>query len=107
MVSEEEFKRTVEFVRTWEEGKSAEPDVLAESYALFKQATVGDASGEPPEDESKKAKFEAWGSKKGMSKEDAMSAYVKFIDEKKAELGVEGKTTAPGDVEKKAEVGGA
>eukprot|EP00930_Biecheleria_cincta_P068772 TRINITY_DN5660_c0_g1_i1.p1 TRINITY_DN5660_c0_g1~~TRINITY_DN5660_c0_g1_i1.p1 ORF type:complete len:108 (+),score=42.77 TRINITY_DN5660_c0_g1_i1:64-387(+) len=107
MASEEEFNRAVEFVRTWEAGKKAQPEVLSESYALYKQATAGDATGDPPEDETKKAKFEAWVAKKGTSKEDAMSAYVKFIEEKKVELGSEEKKAEVVVEEQKAEVGGA
>ncbi|CAE8624811.1 unnamed protein product, partial [Polarella glacialis] len=81
---EELFKSTSDFVTHWEAGKKAPPDVLAKVYGLFKQATVGDACGDPPADESKKAKFEAWLANKGMSKDEAMAAYVKLIDEKKA-----------------------
>eukprot|EP00445_Apocalathium_hangoei_P001125 CAMPEP_0203856314 /NCGR_PEP_ID=MMETSP0359-20131031/10105_1 /ASSEMBLY_ACC=CAM_ASM_000338 /TAXON_ID=268821 /ORGANISM="Scrippsiella Hangoei, Strain SHTV-5" /LENGTH=82 /DNA_ID=CAMNT_0050772907 /DNA_START=95 /DNA_END=343 /DNA_ORIENTATION=+ len=70
----------VEFVKTWEEGKKASPDVLAHSYALFKQATVGDAPAQAPEDESKKAKYEDWLEHKGMPKEKAMTEYISFIE---------------------------
>eukprot|EP00444_Apocalathium_aciculiferum_P029999 CAMPEP_0183425344 /NCGR_PEP_ID=MMETSP0370-20130417/34365_1 /TAXON_ID=268820 /ORGANISM="Peridinium aciculiferum, Strain PAER-2" /LENGTH=50 /DNA_ID=CAMNT_0025609637 /DNA_START=83 /DNA_END=231 /DNA_ORIENTATION=+ len=42
------FKQVVEFVQTWEEGKKAPPEVLAQTYALFKQATTGDAPAEAP-----------------------------------------------------------
>mmetsp|Transcript_71114 Transcript_71114/g.230913 ORF Transcript_71114/g.230913 Transcript_71114/m.230913 type:complete len:82 (+) Transcript_71114:79-324(+) len=70
MSLEEQFTSMVEFVKTWEEGKKASPDVLAHSYALFKQATVGDAPAQAPEDESKKAKYE----------EKAMTEYISFIE---------------------------
>mmetsp|Transcript_157498 Transcript_157498/g.505133 ORF Transcript_157498/g.505133 Transcript_157498/m.505133 type:complete len:94 (-) Transcript_157498:343-624(-) len=84
------FKQVAEFVQTWEEGKKAPPDVLAQTYALFKQATTGDAPAEAPAEESKKAKYEAWLANKGMTKEKAMSEYIKFIEEKKKEFGFGG-----------------
>ncbi|XP_050666965.1 acyl-CoA-binding protein homolog [Leptidea sinapis] len=52
---------------------------LLEIYAYFKQATVGDAdpAGKPGIFDLKgKAKYESWASKKGVSKEDAMNAYI-------------------------------
>uniref|UniRef100_A0A668TE31 ACB domain-containing protein n=1 Tax=Oreochromis aureus TaxID=47969 RepID=A0A668TE31_OREAU len=47
-------------------------------YALYKQAVVGDINTERPGmlDLKGKAKWDAWESRKGMSKEDAMSAYI-------------------------------
>lgn len=86
---EQQFNDMVEFVRGWEAGKKAPADVLAKVYGLYKQATAGDASGEAPaaDDQDKKTKYEAWAANKGMSKEDAMSAYVNLIEEKKKEYG--------------------
>ncbi|KAI5635461.1 acyl coA binding protein domain-containing protein [Phthorimaea operculella] len=52
---------------------------LLEIYALFKQATVGDAdpANKPGMLDLKgKAKYNAWEAKKGTSKEAAMEAYV-------------------------------
>ncbi|XP_068091609.1 acyl-CoA-binding domain-containing protein 7 isoform X1 [Hyperolius riggenbachi] len=53
-------------------------DELKELYGLYKQSTVGDVNIDCPGmlDLKGKAKWEAWNLKKGMSKEDAMSAYV-------------------------------
>lgn len=58
-------------------------DVLLQLYSLFKQATVGDASGGKKPgmfDLVGKAKFEAWETKKGLSKEAAMKAYVELVE---------------------------
>nr|P45883.2 RecName: Full=Acyl-CoA-binding protein homolog; Short=ACBP; AltName: Full=Diazepam-binding inhibitor homolog; Short=DBI [Pelophylax ridibundus]AAB60606.1 diazepam-binding inhibitor [Pelophylax ridibundus] len=53
-------------------------DELKELYGLYKQSTVGDINIECPGmlDLKGKAKWDAWNLKKGLSKEDAMSAYV-------------------------------
>lgn len=50
-------------------------------YALYKQATLGDASGERPGafDFVKRAKFDAWAGVRGMSIEDAMQKYVDLV----------------------------
>ncbi|KAM6276121.1 acyl-CoA-binding domain-containing protein 7 isoform 1-T1 [Spheniscus humboldti] len=51
---------------------------LKELYGFYKQATVGDVNIECPGmlDLKGKAKWEAWNLKKGLSKEDAMNAYI-------------------------------
>ncbi|NWX82473.1 ACBP protein, partial [Nothoprocta ornata] len=53
-------------------------DELKELYGFYKQATVGDINIECPGmlDLKSKAKWEAWNLKKGLSKEDAMNAYI-------------------------------
>ncbi|KAH8239434.1 hypothetical protein KR032_004244, partial [Drosophila birchii] len=53
-----------------------------EFYGLFKQATVGDVNIEKPGalDLKGKAKFEAWNSNKGLSKEAAKEAYIKVYE---------------------------
>ena len=58
---------------------------LLRIYALYKQATEGDASGERPgmTDFKGRAKFDAWASLKGQSKDTAMKAYIDLIDELK------------------------
>lgn len=57
-------------------------DTLLSLYALYKQATAGDATGKRPGmmDFKGRAKFDAWESKKGMSKDKAMEAYVAQVD---------------------------
>jgi acyl-CoA-binding protein len=54
---------------------------LLELYALFKQATDGDVSGDRPGgfDFKAIAKFDAWAGKKGKSKDDAMKEYVDLV----------------------------
>jgi diazepam-binding inhibitor (GABA receptor modulator, acyl-CoA-binding protein) len=54
---------------------------LLDLYALFKQATDGDVSGERPGgfDFKAIAKYDAWAGKKGISKEQAMTDYVALM----------------------------
>jgi diazepam-binding inhibitor (GABA receptor modulator, acyl-CoA-binding protein) len=54
---------------------------LLDLYALFKQVTDGDVTGERPGgfDFKAIAKFDAWSSKKGLSKEQAMTDYVELM----------------------------
>lgn len=54
---------------------------LLDLYALFKQATEGDVSGERPGgfDFKAIAKFDAWASKKGITKDQAMQDYVNLV----------------------------
>jgi len=56
-------------------------DTLLELYALYKQATMGDASGKRPGflDLVGRAKFDAWVTKKGTSTNAAMKAYVDLV----------------------------
>ncbi|XP_034985466.1 acyl-CoA-binding domain-containing protein 7 [Zootoca vivipara] len=58
-------------------------DELKELYGLYKQSTVGNINIECPGmlDLKGKAKWEAWNLKKGMSKEDAMKAYISKANE--------------------------
>ena len=62
--------------------KTPSNDDLLELYALFKQATTGDVSGSRPGmmDFKGRAKFDAWASKKGTGKDDAMKKYVALVD---------------------------
>lgn len=80
MSLQEQFEAALTRVKTL---PSQPNDVLLSLYALYKQATQGDASGKKPGmlDFVAKAKFEAWESKKGLSKEQAMAEYVKIVDE--------------------------
>lgn len=54
---------------------------LLDLYALFKQATDGDVTGDRPGGFDFKgiAKFDAWASKKGISKDQAMTDYVALM----------------------------
>jgi len=54
---------------------------LLRIYALFKQATEGDASGKRPgfTDLVGRAKYDAWASLQGTSAEAAMQAYIDLV----------------------------
>ncbi len=55
---------------------------LLKIYALFKQGSSGDATGDRPgmTDFVGRAKFDAWANLKGTSQEDAMQQYVDLIE---------------------------
>ncbi|MBC7974335.1 MAG: acyl-CoA-binding protein [Myxococcales bacterium] len=57
-------------------------DVLLELYALYKQASVGDAAGGRPGmlDIRGRAKYDAWAKRKGLSKDAAMTDYIALVD---------------------------
>ena len=57
-------------------------ETMLKLYALYKQATQGDATGERPGafDFVKRAKFDAWSAVKGTSAENAMQQYVELVD---------------------------
>lgn len=57
-------------------------DVLLDLYALYKQGTTGDVQGSRPGmmDFKGRAKYDAWATRKGMSKTDAMEKYVALVD---------------------------
>lgn len=55
---------------------------LLELYSLYKQASEGDVNVDPPAnpfDFVAKAKYEAWQSLKGKSRDEAMSEYINLI----------------------------
>ena len=60
-------------------------DTLLQLYSLYKQATEGDINSETPAmfDFVAKAKYDAWTSLKGMSRENAMQDYVKLVEKLK------------------------
>lgn len=55
---------------------------LLKIYALYKQATAGDADGKRPgfTDMVGRAKYDAWAAVKGQSSDEAMQAYVDLIE---------------------------
>jgi diazepam-binding inhibitor (GABA receptor modulator, acyl-CoA-binding protein) len=59
---------------------------LLRLYALYKQATAGDATGKRPGmvDFVKRAKYDAWSELSGTTREDAMQSYVNLVEELKA-----------------------
>ena len=80
MTLTESFEDAQKRVKTLKE--SPGNDELLELYALYKQATVGDATGSRPGmlDFVGRAKFDGWGRRKGTSKDAAMTAYVATVD---------------------------
>ena len=66
---------------------SERPDnaTLLKIYALYKQASTGDAEGKRPgfTDMIGRAKWDAWNELKGTASETAMQQYVDLIDELK------------------------
>jgi diazepam-binding inhibitor (GABA receptor modulating acyl-CoA-binding protein) len=58
-------------------------DDLLALYAHFKQGSDGDVSGKRPgfTDIKGRAKYDAWAKLKGMSKDDAMKAYVAKVNQ--------------------------
>ena len=62
-------------------GKRPEDKTMLKLYALFKQATKGDASGERPGgfDFVACAKFDAWSQIKGLSSQQAMQQYIDLV----------------------------
>ena len=56
-------------------------DTLLQLYALFKQGSSGDVSGDKPGffDFVATAKYEAWEKIKGLSNDDAMNQYIDLV----------------------------
>lgn len=55
---------------------------MLELYALNKQATIGDINADKPAmfDFVAAAKYNAWNSKKGITKEEAMQKYIDLVE---------------------------
>ncbi|MDI1355788.1 MAG: acyl-CoA-binding protein [bacterium] len=62
--------------------KKPSNEVLLNLYSLNKQATVGEVNVEAPKmfDFIGAAKYNAWKSRAGMSKEEAMSQYIALVE---------------------------
>ncbi|CAN7352555.1 acyl-CoA-binding protein [Polaromonas sp. LjRoot131] len=60
-------------------------DELLALYAFYKQATVGDATGDRPGmmDVTGRAKYDAWVERKGMAREAAMTGYAELVEKLK------------------------
>jgi carboxylesterase len=56
-------------------------DVLLDLYALYKQATIGNATGARPGmlDVKGRAKYDAWAKRKDMTKDAAMQGYIDLV----------------------------
>uniref|UniRef100_A0A672MJJ9 Acyl-CoA-binding protein n=1 Tax=Sinocyclocheilus grahami TaxID=75366 RepID=A0A672MJJ9_SINGR len=83
-----EFQKAAEEVKQLK-AKPADAEML-DIYSLYKQATVGDVNTARPGmlDFTGKAKWDAWEAKKGMSKDDAMKAYIAKVEELKGKYGI-------------------
>lgn len=73
------FNEAAEAIKTLSSRPSN--DTLLQLYALFKQGTEGDVTGNRPGllDPKGRAKFDAWSQKKGLSKEDSQQQYVDLV----------------------------
>jgi acyl-CoA-binding protein len=80
MSLEEEFESAQKRINTLSSPPSQ--DKLLELYSLYKQANVGDVQGKRPGmlDIKGRAKYDAWGKRKGMTQDDAKTAYVALVD---------------------------
>ncbi|KAM3857074.1 acyl-CoA-binding domain-containing protein 7-like [Diretmus argenteus] len=63
---------------------------LSEIYGLYKQATVGDVNiGRPGFiDFAGRAKWDAWSTKKGLSKDEATTSYITLVEQLKEKYGI-------------------
>ncbi len=87
MSLDEEFAAAQTRVKTLK--STPGPDELLELYALYKQATAGDASGDRPGmlDFKGRAKYDAWAARRGTTKESAMTAYNALVAKLAAKYG--------------------
>ncbi|KAG9283633.1 acyl-CoA-binding domain-containing protein 7 [Astyanax mexicanus] len=81
MTLQEEFEKYADDVKKVKTRPTDQE--LLDMYGLYKQAIVGDINIDKPgiTDLKGKAKWEAWNSRKGMSKDDAMTAYIGLAKE--------------------------
>lgn len=85
MTLEQQFEQAAKDVHSLKERPGN--DVLLNLYSLHKQASVGDVNGDEPGifDFIAKAKYNAWATKKGLSKDEAMQQYVELVNKLLAE----------------------
>lgn len=79
---QEKFENAVEQVKTTPPSKATTQELQLEMYGLFKQANEGDVQGKSPSmiNLVARAKYKAWAAVKGLSKEDAMKAYIAKVE---------------------------
>lgn len=77
---EEQFEQASVRVKALDE--RPDNDTLLKLYALYKQGSEGDVSGERPGffDFVGVAKYEAWEKLQGMPSEEAMKRYIELVD---------------------------
>lgn len=80
------FEKAAEAVKALDERPDNE--MLLQLYALYKQGSEGDVSGDKPGffDFVGVAKYEAWEKLEGMSSEDARNKYVELVRSLGAEV---------------------
>lgn len=78
MPLEQEFQEFAEKVKNLKSKPTNEE--LLQLYSLYKQATVGDCTGDRPGifSPTERAKYDAWKEREGMPKEDAMKEYIEL-----------------------------
>ncbi|KAG6373389.1 acyl-CoA-binding protein [Boletus reticuloceps] len=80
---QEKFDKAVKYVQSLPESGPLKPDqdTKLKYYGYYKQATIGDVNTGRPGlmDFVGKAKWDAWNTVKGTSKEDAQKAYVELL----------------------------
>jgi diazepam-binding inhibitor (GABA receptor modulator, acyl-CoA-binding protein) len=84
MELQEQFEKAAAYSRALAEKPSN--DTQLQLYSLYKQATEGDVTADPPSnpfDFVGKSKYEGWATLKGKSKEDAMNEYVALVNKLK------------------------
>ncbi|MGK7388953.1 MAG: acyl-CoA-binding protein [Candidatus Cyclobacteriaceae bacterium M2_1C_046] len=84
MATQEEFDKAAKEVNELTQKPTNQE--LLNLYALYKQATEGDVTGDRPGGFDFKgiAKHDAWGELRGISKEDARDKYIEFVDSLKS-----------------------
>ena len=85
----QKFEESVNYVQSAEGNFKPSNELKLQMYALFKQASEGDASGKKPGimDFINRAKFEAWEKCKGQSSDEAMQNYINSIEKLKSAHG--------------------
>uniref|UniRef100_A0A8C7WVS6 Diazepam binding inhibitor, acyl-CoA binding protein n=1 Tax=Oryzias sinensis TaxID=183150 RepID=A0A8C7WVS6_9TELE len=84
----EAFEKAAEEVKVLKEKPNQSE--MTDLYGLYKQAMKGDNDTERPGflDFVGKSKWDAWSSKKGLSKEKAMAEYVELVEKLKLKYGI-------------------
>ncbi|MEQ8799520.1 MAG: acyl-CoA-binding protein [Salinisphaeraceae bacterium] len=87
----QQFNAAVDKVRNAPSDGDFKPsnDYKLTMYALYRQATDGDVSGKRPGmlNVIERAKYDAWAKRKGMTRDQAMQAYVDEVDKVEAQYG--------------------
>ena len=89
MSTQSDFDAKVAFVKLDVRGSKVTNAEKLACYGLYKQVTVGDNTTAQPwaVQMEARAKWDAWASRKGMSKPDAIAAYIAEVDSQHAKYG--------------------